>query len=307
MNLHLFIVITDFNGFQQTKNCLNALRKSIFQGFTVVVVDHGTTSDTKQSLEREYLEVVRIVGSPELWWTGATNLGIHYALSCGADLVMLLNNDCYVTPGAIGELIELWQEHPQSLIAPVQRDWKTGDILSITPRSCFLLGFPTIPGPRVLTSAMFSQRLLPSQLIGGGRGVLLPTSIFKEIGFFDEVNLPHYWADHDFYLRACKQGIPLFIASRAIVDIDGTRTTMADNPGQLTLRQWMHSLRSIRSHRNLAHLKELFKRHYPYRQVYMLGVVLYTGRYFAMYLIQKIFWRNATKKAMSSNGKMKGE
>ena len=79
-----------------------------------MVVDHGTTSDTKQSLEREYPEVVRIVGTPELWWTGATNLGIRYALSCGAELVMLLNNDCYVAPDATSELIELWQQSGES-------------------------------------------------------------------------------------------------------------------------------------------------------------------------------------------------
>ena len=288
MNPHLFIVITDFNGFQQTKNCLKALRKSIFQGFTVVVVDHGTTSDTKQSLEREYPEVVRVVGSPELWWTGATNLGIRYALSCGAELVMLLNNDCYVFPDATSELIELWQEHPRALIAPVQRDWKTGNILSITPRSCFLLGFPTIPGPRVLTPAMFSQRLLPTQLIGGGRGVLLPASVFKEIGFFDEVNLPHYWADHDFYLRAIKRRWNLYVATRAVVDIDGTRTTVAENLGQMSFGQWIESLTNFRSHRNIAHVSALFKKYYPIRQLYLMGVLLYLARYYLIFSIKKM-------------------
>lgn len=285
--LKLFIVITDFNGFQQTKNCLDTLRRSVFQDFTVVVVDHGTTSETRQSLERECPEVVRVGGSPELWWSGATNLGIRYAQGCGAELIMLLNNDCYVKPETIGELIELWQENPQSVIAPVQRDWKTGNILAITPRSCFLLGFPTIPGPKTLTEAMHARRLLPTRLIGGGRGVLIPVSIFQEIGLFDEVNLPHYWADHDFYLRAANKKWRLYVATRAFVDIDNTRTSVAENLKGMSLRKWYLSLFDCRSHRNIAHVSSLFKKHYPVKQFYLIGVVFYTLRYGIVFFMIK--------------------
>lgn len=286
---NLFIVITDFNGFQQTKICLESLRKSSFQGFTIVVVDHGTTSETRQSLEREYPDVVRIVGSPELWWTGATNLGVRHTRACGAELVMLLNNDCYVTPETIGELIELWRENPQSVIAPVQRDWKTRGILSITPRSCFLLGFPTIPGPKTLTDAMHAQRLLPTRLIVGGRGVLIPSSLFQEIGLFDEMNLPHYGADHDFYLRAAIKKWQLYVATRALVDIDNTRTSMAENFSEMSFREWWLSLYNQRSHRNIAHVSALFKKHYPIKKIYFLGLFLYTFRYFMVFFIGK--WR----------------
>jgi len=285
---NLFIVITDFNGFQQARNCLEALRKNVFQDFTVVVVDHGTTSETQQALERDYPDVVRIVGTPELWWTGATNLGIRHALSCGAELVMLLNNDCYVTPETIGELIELWRENSQSVIAPVQRDWKTGDILSITPRSCFLMGFPTIPGPKTLTEAMYAQRLLPTRLIIGGRGVLIPASIFQEIGLFDERNLPHYGADHDFYLRAATRKWPFYVAARAIVDIDNTRTSIAGNLSEMSFREWWLSLFNQRSHRSVTHAIALFKNHYPIKKIYLIGVLFYATRYLIVFFWQKI-------------------
>lgn len=285
---NLFVVITDFNGFQQTKNCLDALRRSVFQTFTVVLVDHGTNSETRQSLEREYPEVVRVTGSSELWWTGATNLGIRHAQGCGAELVMLLNNDCYVTPETIGELIELWKENPQALIAPVQRDLKTRDILSITPRSCFLLGFPTIPGPKTLTSAMHAQRLLPTRLISGGRGVLIPASLFQEVGLFDEIYLPHYGADHDFYLRATKKKWPLYVAARAVVDIDNTRTSIAENLSEMSFRGWCLSLYNQRSHRNVVHVSALFKKHYPIKKLYLVGVFLCSARYLMVFFMKKI-------------------
>lgn len=266
MNPLLFIVITDFNGFQQTKLCLDALRASVYQAFTVVLVDHGVTNETQQALGRNYPEVIRITGSPELWWTGATNLGIRYALDCGAELVMLLNNDCYVTPETIGELIEIWQENPRSLIAPVQRDSLNGKILSITSSSCFLLGFPTVPGPRALTQEMYDKRLLSTRLICGGRGVLLPALVFSVIGLFDEYNFPHYGADHDFYIRVAKKEWPLYVATRSTVFVDNTKTTVASDLKEMTIREWLESLKTFRSHRNIAHVSNLFQIHYPIKK-----------------------------------------
>lgn len=286
----MFIVITDFNGFSQTRLCLEALRASYFQSFTIIVVDHGTSCETEDNLIAKYPEVVRLSGAPDLWWTGATNLGVRYALDHGAEVVMLLNNDCYVTPDTIGELIALWKANKTAIFAPIQRAWQSGEIITITPGSLLFLGYPCLPGPRQLTPAMQTKQLLSTQLIAGGRGALIPASVFRTNGLFDEIHLPHYWADHDFYLRARRHGVLLYIATRAYIDIDNSRTTTADNAGRLTFNQWLKSLHSIRSHRNLVHVTNLFKRHYPLKHAYMLGVALYTARYFIMYLLRRIIF-----------------
>lgn len=290
----MFIVITDFNGFAQTRRCLEALRASRFQSFTIVVVDHGTTGETQAELAREYPGVIRLTGSSNLWWTGAINLGVRYALDNDAEIIMLLNNDCYVAQETISELIELWAENREALVAPVQRDWQSKAILTIVPQSFFLLGFPSMRGVRRLTPSMYAKRLLPTKLIAGGRGVIIPATVFRSVGLFNEKELPHYWADHDFYLRGVEAKKMLYVAARAFVDIDGTRTTMADDPGQLTLGQWIISLHSIRSHRNIVHVVALFKKHYPVKFLYMVGVSLYIFRYFCVYVLKRSFflWKN---------------
>jgi GT2 family glycosyltransferase len=288
LTLSIFIVITDFNGFSQTRRCLEALRESCFLDYTIVVVDHGTNHETRNNLAEKFPDVIRLAGSPELWWTGATNLGVRYALAHGAELIMLLNNDCYVTPDTIGELVAAWATNRSAIIAPIQRSWESGAITTIVPQSFFLLGFPSMVGLRRLTHSMQEKRLLSTKIIAGGRGAFIPASVFHTLGLFDEECLPHYWADHDFYLRAYRQGIPLYIAARSLVDIDNSCTTLAENPGRLTLQQWIHSLRSIRSHRNLVHVTELFKRHYPIKSMYMLGVILYTGRYLFVYFLRRM-------------------
>lgn len=283
----LWIVITDFNGFDQTKLCLQALRLSDVHGFTTLVVDHGTDAETRNALARDYPEVIRLAGSPELWWTGATNLGIRCALAHGATAVMLLNNDCYVTPETVGILLGLGRSHPSAIIAAIQRDWKTERMMSISPRSCFLLGFPTISGPKSITPAMDSRDLEAVKLISGGRGVLLPNFVLARLGLFDADALPHYGADHDFYLRARRLGIPLYVATGAFVDIDGSHTTTADRPETLSWGAFLSTLRDTRSHRNLRDVAALFRKHYPIPWLYPVGVALYTGRYLVVYLVKR--------------------
>lgn len=285
----LWIVITDFNGYAQTRRCLSALRASHHQAINVVVVDHGTSEETRAGLEREFPAVTRLTASPDLWWAGASNVGIRHALAQGAETVMLLNNDCYVMPDTIGTLMALWRAYPGAIIAPLQRDLHSGEMTCIRPRCLFGLGFPTIPGPRRLTQAMQASPLLPVELIIGGRGTVIAAAIFKQIGLFDEATLPHYGADHDFYLRARESNIPLYMATRAIVDIDTDRTSMASNAGRLNFSEFLESLRNTGSHRNVAHVAALFKKHYPYKRLYGLGVALYLGRYFAVYLMRR-FW-----------------
>ncbi|NMG72714.1 glycosyltransferase family 2 protein [Parazoarcus communis] len=284
----LHIVITDFNGFGQTKLCLQALRSSFDRDFHVIVVDHGTTDDTRRALECHFPEVTRLRGSPELWWAGATNLGVRKALELGAARVMLLNNDCYVTPETISALGVITREYPDAIVAPVQRDAASGRITSIAPRDRLWLGFPTVSGGGMLTPEVQARGSIPCSLIIGGRGVSIPSGVFNKLGLFDEVGLPHYFADHDFYFRARKAGIPLCVATRSVVDVDRTRTSVADGLDVLSFSAFVNTLTNRRSHRNLRDAIVFFRKHYPIQGLYGAGVMFYFTRYFLVYLASRI-------------------
>jgi len=283
----LGIVIPVFNGWQQTRQCLDALRDSRHQDFEVFVVDHGSTDDTKPMLARDYPEVHHLLGDSSLWWAGATNLGVREVLQRGMPSVMLLNNDCYVTIDTIGTLMAHAGSRPQAVIAPVQRDQASGAYTSIAPRDLLLLGFPTLPERHVVSDQMRRQRLVPTRLISGGRGVVIPAVVFENIGLLDADQLPHYCSDHDFYFRCREQGVALQVAVDAEVTIDATRTSSAEGVGSLDWRQFRSSLTDIRSHRNIPHLKVLYRKHYPIRSLYLLGVGLNVGRYTAIYLVKR--------------------
>lgn len=53
----LHIIITDFNGYAQTRSCLKALSASRYRDFTITVVDHGSTEATFTGSTKEFPEV----------------------------------------------------------------------------------------------------------------------------------------------------------------------------------------------------------------------------------------------------------
>lgn len=289
MAAKLSIVIPAFDYWLQTQRCLDSLLAGSHQDIEIIVVDHGLTEDTKQGLIR-YPEVIRIRADSSLWWTGATNVGVRAALNRGARLVMLLNSDCYVAYDTVETLLRHHHTAGTAVIAPVQKDAASGVIRPYWATTCFLLGFPTLIPPKLGDH----KRLAQVKLIMGGRGVLIPGSVFAQVGLFDEEALPHYGADHDFYLRCRRQGVPLLVATDAVVYADDSRTTLAAAYGRMSWKEFAGSLKERRSHRNMRDLTTLFKRHYPIKGLHHVGVALNVLRYFLMYV-----WHRSTQWLLS--------
>jgi GT2 family glycosyltransferase len=282
----LYIVITDFNGWTQTRECLLRLYRSSYKDIVVVVVDHGLTDETAQGLD-DFSDCIRLSAGPEIWWSGATNQGIQFSLDRGAEQIMLLNNDCFVNEDTIAKLIRHSDALPGTVIAPRQYNAHNGQPVAANVATCFSLGFTTIQLPSFMGSKNLGENLLSTAIIVGGRGVILPARVFELVGLFDELDLPHYGADHDFYLRCTANDVPLAIATDASVSIDQTKTTLSRNLGQMSLREYVNSFSDPRSHRNLPVLKTLFKRYFPLPELYLFGVFLNVVRYTLIYILRR--------------------
>ena len=282
------VVIPVLNRWEQTRKCLAHLQGGSFANLQIIVVDHGSTDGTAAGLKTEFPDVLRVEGSSELWWSGATNLGVRTALEHGASLVMLLNNDCYVSGDTLEVLVSHNTVNPKAIIAPVHRNLHSGEIMTKRGGTLFLLGFPTLLLPGKSLYKPGTTDLTPTSLIMGGRGTLIPAGIFERIGLFNDVDLPHYWADHDFFLRCKKSGIAQYMAQGTVVDIDESTTSTASRLEQMTLRQFIDTFKNRRSHRNVRDLLSLFRLHYPIPGLYPVGVFLNLARYTLVYLFVRI-------------------
>ncbi len=99
------VIILNWNGIEDTLECLESVSGIEFENFFVLVVDNGSTDDSCARIKEEYPEVILIENDVNLGFAGGNNVGIRYALANGAEYIFLLNNDTVVDPRILTRLL----------------------------------------------------------------------------------------------------------------------------------------------------------------------------------------------------------
>ncbi len=100
------IVISNYNGWQDTLVCLDSLQKQTFTDFEVILMDDASPNDSVAQLQNKlppntvFLPQERNVG-----FAAANNIGMRRALDDGCDFALLLNNDTSVRPDFLENLL----------------------------------------------------------------------------------------------------------------------------------------------------------------------------------------------------------
>ncbi|MGC8774618.1 MAG: glycosyltransferase family 2 protein [Chlorobaculum sp.] len=90
--------------------CLDALRKTTFRDFSVIIVDNGGDASDLAGLEADYPEVAVFRLPENLGYAGGCNEGLKYTKS---PYVVFLNDDTVVEPEWLGCLVEAAECDPQ--------------------------------------------------------------------------------------------------------------------------------------------------------------------------------------------------
>lgn len=203
----LFIVIPAFNRIKFTLNCLDSLSNQSCELFETILVDDGSSDNTATVVKKKYPEVTILKGDGNLWWSGASNLGVQYALFKGAKYILLLNNDLTLEYNYIENMLKGADDNcirgSVLLSTPERNVLDGGSYLNYwtANRKEFNLGVNVNDIP---SDTSLSVNVLP------GRGLLIPSVVFEEIGLFNQEKLPQYGADYEFTIRAHKHGYYLF-------------------------------------------------------------------------------------------------
>ncbi len=252
------VVVPLFNRLPLTQRFVQSFRDVLGEYHTLVFVDDGSTDGTKEWLASNCPDAIVIQGNGTLWWTGATNAGVEYALSHGFDFVFTINNDATLSPEVLLKIVESAATNPSSVIGCRLHDYNATDhIWAIGGKANWRRGRPfDIHKPDSLDS---EKRLVEVEILPGC-GVLIPCQCFREIGLYNQRWYPQYHADSEFTLRAAKSGYRILVDTKAIVWYD------TDNSFQ-SRSLWS----SLFSRRSPAFWKPVFAYHVAYCPWYLIG------------------------------------
>lgn len=251
----VFIVIAVHNRIEFTRACLRSLTRQTYDPISITVVDDGSTDGTTRLLPREFPSVTFVRTDGDRWWTGATNAGIREILPKAktGDYILLMNNDTTVDDDFVSGIVLSSISAGGCIIGSVavrHADRKSvvdagHSINWLTAKHKKLWNEESTLDDLRAGGSKKQVNVLP------GRGMLIPCSVFAQIGLLDEKRLPHYGADYEFSHRALRHGIGLLIDYNSVVYAHETETGLANVRKRLSWGDYLRSFISIRSPGNV--------------------------------------------------------
>ncbi len=254
------VLLTCFNRVGKTVRCLENLLESRSEHITlqIFLVDDGSTDGTGETVRNAFPEVTVIQGTGSLYW----NRGMHLAWETAAneavfDYYVLLNDDTFLFPNAIEELMECAVEARNGVVVCAAFCGEVSHTYTYGGRD--QAGNPVIPNGEVQPCFHIN-----------GNCLLVPKKIYDKVGNLDPI-FPHAIGDFDYGQRVLAKGFGLVTTRRFL----GTCETNA------LLPKWCY-----------AHvpLKERVKALYsPLGNSHPKYYFIYVKRHFGLFLAIKQF------------------
>lgn len=229
---NVFVSILNFNGRKNTLECIESLKKIIKPNYklTILVIDNGSIE--KLNLDDDSwgninLKVIR--QEKNLGFSGGHNIGFKYALSNGADYVVILNNDTYVDKNFLSELLKVAEKDSKIGIlaskiyfapgfeyhknrydkkelgkvfwyAGGEMDWKN------------IIGHHR--GVDSIDKGQFDQ--IEETELATGCCMMIKREVLEKVGIFDD-RYYLYYEDSDLNIRVKKAGFKIMFVPRSVI------------------------------------------------------------------------------------------
>jgi GT2 family glycosyltransferase len=229
--MKIFVIILNFNGWENTLECLYSGRKlNLPRGATVeqVVVDNASGDDSVKRIKKEFPKLIMIQNQTNLGFTGGTNEGIRYALKSGADFVMLLNNDTIMHPDLIRSLLEPFERDIVGAVVPKiyfekgyefhKGRYKETDMGKVIWYAGGNMDWKNLIGQNIgVDEVDHGQYDIRTETdIATGCCFMIRASLLSKIGLFDSRYFLYY-EDADLSMRIRKTGYEIIYEPNAVV------------------------------------------------------------------------------------------
>ena len=205
-NNKIYIIILNWNGYKDTIECIDSIKKINNANFKIVLIDNGSKNNEGEKIKNLYPKIKVIQNTKNDGFCRGNNIGIYYSLKqndCG--YIMILNNDTVVEKNFLIKLKKYLDNNPNSVVGPKILNYNKNTIQTMGGK--ILIGGAYHIGKNK-KSNKYLKPISPDYI--SGTCFMVKKEIFKKIGGFDEDYFA-YLEDLDWSIRAKQRGYNLKI------------------------------------------------------------------------------------------------
>jgi len=203
----IFVVIPVHNREPITVRCLQTLKEQgVFDLCQIVVVNDGSTDQTRETVAFAYPEVIILDGDGSLYWTGAIKMGMQYALQKGAKSIIWLNDDCLPGSATVSTMLAQAEERPDTILGAQSYE---------LDGTTFSYSGGVVRGGDMVKQTVNRGQVLKCEWLHGNL-VLIPRAVVAKIGLPDAKRFPHYHGDSTYTHYAYRNGVELAIVGDCV-------------------------------------------------------------------------------------------
>lgn len=263
------LVVPTHNRKAKTLRFLAQMAHQTYTALQVIIVDAGSRDGTPDAVNQQFPLAVVLPVKTQNFWAGATNAGVRYALGVGCDYVLTINDDAVVQPDHVERLVALAERHQIRILgnqinylADRDRIWALGTYTAWGTQDFLRLAYGDAIQRDLATEVTEAEVIAVDAL--PGNGVLIHHSVYRQVGLYNAVCLPHYHADSELVMRAVSQGIAAYVTPQVVLynDFSAAQKQLSLK----TIQGLAYALGHKKSHLYLPALLYIFCRYCPLRQ-----------------------------------------
>ena len=215
-NPSVAIVILNWNGKEDTCECLKSVARLKYRNYQVIVADNGSKDDSVKAISQRFPSTLIIENGDNLGYAEGNNRAISYSIEQNFDYVLLLNNDAIVDPQLLDSFMSVSEANPNAGVFGAKIYYLS------EPQKIWFAGGKILP--ELITSHEgfgdiddgLAWEEVRSIDYACGCALLVKADVIKKIGML-ESKFFLMWEETDFCCRSRAAGFECLFVPKALV------------------------------------------------------------------------------------------